>query len=296
MPRSLLIVRRGNEESIPALEKRMRLRYAGVCRECTLALPAGTEAIYERPTKTVRCVDCPRQASTHSPSIPKNTTHELALEHSDGTPGSSARREHARRKTAREERIRDRHPRLGGAILALTHEPQSTRAWDVGAIGEERLGRRLDSLAGPLVRILHDRRIPGSRANIDHIVICPTGVLVIDAKRYKGRPRRGTEGGLFSPRTEKLLIGTRNRTHLIDAVLAQTQLVREAIDQADCDALGVLCFIEADWPLIGGDFHTQDIYVTWPRRLATHINLPGPLTEKQIDALQRRLLNSFPSH
>ncbi len=40
-------------------EKTMRLRYAGVCRCCGQALPAGTVAVYERSTKTVRCVSCP---------------------------------------------------------------------------------------------------------------------------------------------------------------------------------------------------------------------------------------------
>ncbi len=35
--------------------------------------------------------------------------------------------------------------------------------------------------------MLHDRRIPGSRANIDHIAIATSGVWVIDAKRYKGK-------------------------------------------------------------------------------------------------------------
>ena len=37
-------------------EKRMRLRYAGACRVCGVELPAKVEAIYERTTKTVRCV------------------------------------------------------------------------------------------------------------------------------------------------------------------------------------------------------------------------------------------------
>ena len=37
-------------------EKRMRLRYAGTCRVCGVQLPARAEAIYERATKTVRCV------------------------------------------------------------------------------------------------------------------------------------------------------------------------------------------------------------------------------------------------
>ena len=42
-------------------EKTMRLRYAGACRECGQALPAGAVAVYERASKTVRCVTCPPQ-------------------------------------------------------------------------------------------------------------------------------------------------------------------------------------------------------------------------------------------
>jgi len=45
----------------------------------------------------------------------------------------------------------------------------------------------LDRLAGEGLYFLHDRRIPPTRANIDHIVIAPTGVYVIDAKNYAGR-------------------------------------------------------------------------------------------------------------
>lgn len=43
----------GVEEAAVSDEKRMRLRYAGTCRVCAVALPAESHAIYERPTKTV---------------------------------------------------------------------------------------------------------------------------------------------------------------------------------------------------------------------------------------------------
>ena len=90
-----------------------------------------------------------------------------------GTPGDSARREFERRQRARRDRVRAKDPRLGGLTLALSDDPQSTRAWDVGAVGEERLGGRLTELAGDALRVLHDRRIPGSRANIDHLAVTP---------------------------------------------------------------------------------------------------------------------------
>lgn len=34
--------------------------------------------------------------------------------------------------------------------------------------------------------VLHDRRIPGSRANIDHIALAATGVWAIDTRRHVG--------------------------------------------------------------------------------------------------------------
>ena len=56
-------------------------------------------------------------------------------------------------------------------MLALTNDPQSTTAWAIGARGEELLAKRLDGLADRGVRLLHDRRIPGSSASIDHIAV-----------------------------------------------------------------------------------------------------------------------------
>jgi hypothetical protein len=91
-------------------------------------------------------------------------------------------------KATREARIRTAHPRIGGLVLALSDDPQSTTAWAVGAQGEELLAKRLDGLADQGVLTLHDPRIPGTRADIDHIAISGSGVYVIDAKRYKRRP------------------------------------------------------------------------------------------------------------
>lgn len=143
----------------------MRLRYAGTCNVCGAMLAAKTEAIYDRNLKAVRCI-------THviAPEKPADDVIEA------GTPGSSARREFERRKARHEERIRARHPGLGGPVLAVTDDPQSTTAWDTGAVGEERPGARLNELASNTLRVLHDRRIPGTRANIDHLAVTPTGV------------------------------------------------------------------------------------------------------------------------
>lgn len=266
------------ESEVPD-EKRMGLRFAGTCRVCGAELPAKTEAIYERASKTVRCVG---HEVASSPSLVDG------VEVDAGTPGASARREFERRKAKGEERVRTRHPRLGGLILALSDDPQSAKAWDTGAVGEERLGGHLSEIASDTLRVLHDRRIPGGRANIDHLAITPNGVFVIDAKKYKGRPRLKIEGGILRPRVEKLLVGGRDCTKLVDGVLKQVDVVRDIIGH-EPPVHPVLCFVEADWPLIGGAFTTRGVEALWPKKLYSRLEAVGPLEPFAIAELHRQL-------
>jgi hypothetical protein len=265
-------------------EKRMRLRYAGACRVCDVELPAKTEAIYERSTKTVRCLG-------HDKSSVDVATVEAPI--NAGTPGGSARREFERRKQNRERRIREKHPRLGVLIHAISDEPQSTTSWDTGALGEERLGSRLNELASDALRVLHDRRIPGTRANIDHLAVTPTGVFVIDAKKYSGRPHLEIEGGLLRPRVEKLMVGSRNCTKLVDGMLKQIDIVRGAV--GDRVALqGVLCFVEADWPLLGGSFTTRGVEVMKPNKLYPLLQAGDRKDVEAIEDVYRTLAAALP--
>ena len=70
-------------------------------------------------------------------------------------------------------------------------------AWRRGAAGERRTAR----LLGPLERqgwaVLHDLVVPGSAANVDHLVIGPGGVFVIDSKQYRGRLQFDAYGKLW---------------------------------------------------------------------------------------------------
>ena len=278
----------------------MRLRYAGVCRVCDLQLPARAQAIYERSTKTVRCVDHELSPPVGSDAIglPGHVVEQpgpvVGTVIESGTPGASARREFERRKAKREERIRAKHPKLGGLILALSDERQSTTAWHVGATGEERLGRGLDAVASETVRLLHDRRIPKSRANIDHIAVTASGVYVIDAKKYQGRPHLEGEGGLFRPRQERLLVGSRDCTKLVDGVLRQVDLVCGLLD-SHVPVHGVLCFVEADWPLIGGAFTTRNVQALWPRKLFPQLEAEGALGTDTVADIHRILARAFPA-
>ena len=273
-------------------EKRMRLRYAGTCRVCGVELPAKAEAVYERATKTVRCVSHDRTPV----APPAGEGIDLAVPEvvDPGTAGASARREFERRRTAREERIRAKHPKLGGLILAVSDDPQSTTAWNTGALGEERLGAGLDRLASETIRLLHDRRLPRSKANIDHLAVTATGVYVIDAKKYRGRPHLNVEGGLFRPRVERLLVGRRDCTKLVDGVIKQVDVVRGLVEPG-VPVHGILCFVEADWPLLGGNFITRDVHALWPKKLYPKLQTEGPLTAEMIAEVHRTLAHTLPA-
>ena len=68
-------------------------------------------------------------------------------------------------------------------------------AWRRGAAGERRTARLLAALECQGWAVLHDLALPGSQANLDHLVIGPGGVFVIDSKQYRGRLQLARPGG-----------------------------------------------------------------------------------------------------
>jgi hypothetical protein len=63
---------------------------------------------------------------------------------------------------------------------------------------------RTARLLGPLERqgwvVLYDLAVPGCRANVDHLVIGPGGVFVVDSKQYSGRLQLDSSGRLWRGR------------------------------------------------------------------------------------------------
>src|SRR5829696_4802928 len=99
----------------------------------------------------------------------------------------------------------------------------ATVAWRRGAAGERRTARLLAPLERCGWAVLHDLAIPGSPANIDHLVIGPGGVVVIDTKQYRGQLWLDPDGLVWHGRHQ---------------LVATLRKVRWAADQAD-QVLGV---------------------------------------------------------
>jgi hypothetical protein len=209
-----------------------------------------------------------------------------------GTAGASARREYERRRASREQRIREKHPRIGGALLALGADPVQETAWVRGAQGEERVARSLERHLDDRLLVLHDRRIPRSRANIDHIVVAPSGVWVIDSKRYRGKV--AVSKPLFGK--ARLTIAGRDKTKLVEGLAKQVGLVEAVMRELapDIPVRGALCFVDADLPLVG-NLSFDGYPLLYPKRLAKRINGDGPLAPERARELAAALSQRFPS-
>lgn len=193
----------------------------------------------------------------------------------DEVAGGSAQAEYDRRAARHADDLRRRRPRIlalglavalvGLAVGLLVHPiygavvigldlalvsaalfttPNSIAAWQVGADGEARTGRILEPLKAEGFRILHDRRIPGARrANIDHILIGPPGVFVVETKSYSGS---------LKIRGDEIFVAGRRKNGWIDEVNREALAVQTAL-AAEMAALGLtvqplICVHRADLP------------------------------------------------
>lgn len=60
---------------------------------------------------------------------------------------------------------------------------EDAQKWERGAEGERLIASILAGLPDDYV-VFHDLQVPGSKANVDHLVIAPHGVYAIDTKNF----------------------------------------------------------------------------------------------------------------
>jgi Nuclease-related domain len=89
---------------------------------------------------------------------------------------------------------------VGLAVAALVswrlrfRPSEQARTWQRGAHGERHTAHLLQRLQRDGFVVFHDLAVPGSPANVDHLVIGPTGVFVIDSKQWTGSVQQGGDG------------------------------------------------------------------------------------------------------
>jgi hypothetical protein len=194
-----------------------------------------------------------------------------------GSPGATARRE--------------RDPSAGGALVALQEDLRHQFVRGRRVDGGEQVAEFLAANLNDDVVVLHDRAAPACRARIDHIAVAPSGVWVIDSKRYRGRV--AISRPLFG--RAKLWIGGRNRTKLIDGLSEQVAVVEAVLLAAGpgIPLRGALCFVDTGLPRFG-KLAFDGYLLLYPKGLATRINADGPVDAERIAAVAAELALRLP--
>jgi len=141
---------------------------------------------------------------------------------------------------------------------------------------------RLDAIDG--VESLHDRTIPGSRAIIDHIVIGPSGVYVIDTNILHGPVER---------HENRLFVGDHDRTDLAIAMSHRITAVSSALCDFRFPISRALCFVGGEWPATTLPFMLRGVWIGSPTQLYRLVSQPGLLQPSEIEAAALLLDQQF---
>ncbi|WP_374457309.1 nuclease-related domain-containing protein [Nocardioides sp.] len=110
---------------------------------------------------------------------------------------------------------------------------KSAALWEQGAEGEVAVARALEALPEGWVA-LHDLAWPGrQRANLDHVVVGPGGVFIVDAKNWTGR---------IEVRDQVLLQNGRPREQAVTSVVEADIALQKVLPGA-IPCRSVLCFV-----------------------------------------------------
>jgi hypothetical protein len=149
-------------------------------------------------------------------------------------------------------------------------------AWRRGAAGERRTARLLEPLDRHGWAVLHDLAAPGSRANIDHLVIGPGGVFVVDSKQYRGRLRLDPSGQLWH--------GRYPFAPTLGAVDFEADRAAQVLTDPDVVVVPIVAVHGAQVPW--GKVVTQGVPVVAARQLPRMLRaLPAVLGPERVDAL-----------
>ena len=123
--------------------------------------------------------------------------------------------------------------------------------------------------------VLHGIRLAGTTHTLDHLVVAPSGIWLIDVVHVHGRVTKRDDGTRTKPEPRLILDGT-DRSALVDelGILCQT---RHAIASMKfgVEVQTTTCLVDATWPMSARPFQVRGHWIVWPRSLTDKIRSSG---------------------
>jgi hypothetical protein len=237
--------------------------------------------MWDRSAKTVTCLACAPGETAAKP----------------GVAGASAATEGARRRDKTIEEVRRKHGDHAAEVAKEMAERDNVATWGKGSKGASRLAAFVEREVGDAVIPLHDRMIPGTRGNIDHIFVASTGVWVVDAKALKGKVVQREDGPIW--RREKPRLRRRPQPDEPHEERRKPGGGRDRGTQGDPELTGTdvhagLCFLDSEWALLDFPFQVGFVWVMYPGALRKRLKKRGAVSRDKMERIARRLDLSLP--
>ncbi len=237
----------------------------GSCGTCGLPINARQVGWYSPEFHEIRCSSC-------------GDSDVLAVDMEDSTPAQD--------------------PVAGSAALREAHSRNDPN-WRKGAIGEYLMSLMLQEHLRTDATFLNDRAIPNAKNNVDHIVVAPSGVWAIDAKKWGGvidyRPPNSKRV------RERLFVDGVDQTRKIEEVYDFLIPIVQVIGDRNIRVRPAMAFVEAEYTfrlgirlLIKGPLVHDGVMLADPRRLIRKINREGPLDAPAISRITSWLNAQLP--
>lgn len=162
----------------------------------------------------------------------------------------------------------------------LDQVERETKSWDTGAVGERIIADRLSQLIPHGWYVLHDVHWPGRpKANLDHVLVGPGGIVVVDAKNWTGEVRVSS-GVLWQ--------GRYSRTQSVEGALAQCAAVASVLAPPHRRLVRPLICMAAQPDLFG--VTSSDVAVAGVDRVVAAVTaLPAVMDQQTVIGLYAQL-------
>ncbi|WP_434593367.1 nuclease-related domain-containing protein [Streptomyces sp. A5-4] len=125
---------------------------------------------------------------------------------------------------AQARRLRSPLVRLADLVGIQTARGRRAQQWAAGAVGEKATAARLKPLVREGWTVLHDRALPTGNANVDHLLVSPSGVvIVLDSKKWSARWPLKVKSG-------RLMHGDRDVSERLNGVRHEARAVSAALE------------------------------------------------------------------
>ena len=159
---------------------------------------------------------------------------------------------------------------------------------------EQQIEDLLDGLAAFGVVSFHDRRVKRTLLIVDHVVVAPSGIYVVDVRRWSGRIELRERGNVLR-RSERLAVAGHDRTRIVDGVVKKASILRRSLGGFQIPVHAVLCFVDGDWPLWARPIDIRGATVMWPKELERRAKQLGRVNVHRVVTIADLLEQSLPT-